>query len=77
MHRDRCERLRVDVEQALAAEFGAPVPLRLVVEPVAGAPVVEEEVIDIEDIREAAPAEVTSPIDHVMQAFEGAQVVED
>jgi DNA polymerase-3 subunit gamma/tau len=77
VHRDRCERIRADVEQALAAEFGTAVPLRLVVEPVASAPVVEEEVIDVEDIREAAPAAVTSPIDHVMQAFEGAQVVED
>ena len=32
IHRDRCEEVRVDVEQALAAHFGRPVPLRLVTE---------------------------------------------
>jgi hypothetical protein len=33
--------------------------------------------MNVEDIRDAPPAAVTSPIDHVMQAFEGAEVVED
>jgi hypothetical protein len=31
IHRDRCEELREEVEAALAAHFGRPVPLRLVV----------------------------------------------
>jgi DNA polymerase-3 subunit gamma/tau len=78
VHRDRCERMRADVEQALAVEFGRPVPVRLVVEPAPGAPPPpEDEVIDVEELREAAPAAVSSPIDHVMQAFEGAEVVEE
>jgi hypothetical protein len=39
IHRDRCEEVRVDVEQALAAHFGRPVPLRLVTDAeVGGAP---------------------------------------
>ena len=76
VHRERCERSRSEVEQALAAEFGRPVPLRLVVEPAPGAPP-EDEVIDMDDLRGAEPAAVASPIDHVMQAFEGAEVVEE
>ena len=33
IHRDRCEEVRADVEAALAAQFGRPVPVRMVVEP--------------------------------------------
>src|SRR5690606_23664514 len=32
IHRDRCDELRPEVEAALAAHFGRPVPLRLVVD---------------------------------------------
>ena len=80
VHRDRCERVRDDVEAALAAEFGRPVPLRLVVDEEPSGPPpepVDEVTIDVEEVREATPAAVASPIDHVMQAFEGAEVVED
>jgi DNA polymerase-3 subunit gamma/tau len=80
VHRDRCERVRDDVEAALATEFGRPVPLRLVVDEEPSAPPpepVDEVTIDVEEVREATPAAVASPIDHVMQAFEGAEVVED
>jgi DNA polymerase III subunit gamma/tau len=82
VHRERCERCRGEVERALEAEFSTRVPIRLVVEPEGAAPPSVEEGdddvgIDAEDIRDAAPAAVTSPIDHVMQAFEGAEVVED
>ena len=77
----RCEKVRSDVETALAAEFGRPVPLRLIVDEVSSAPPpdpVEEDVtIDVEEIRDATPAAVASPMDHVMQAFEGAEVVEE
>jgi DNA polymerase III subunit gamma/tau len=79
-HRERCEQCRAEVEEALAAEFGRPVPLRLVVEAEAAPPprVDEEDAnVDVEDLRQAEPAAVTSPIDHVMQAFEGAEVVEE
>jgi len=83
VHKERCERCRAEVEQALAAEFGRPVPLRLAIDseppPPVDAPVaIEEDVtMDVDEIREAEPAAVTSPIDHVMQAFEGAEVVEE
>ena len=89
IHRDRCEEVRVDVEQALAAHFGRPVPLRLVTEepgssgPLsggpapAGGPPPDDEPIDLDDLREAPPSEVRSPVDHVLSAFEGATVVEE
>ena len=80
VHVQRCERVQGDVEAALAAEFGRPVPLRLVVDETPNTPppeVVEEESIDVEELRDATPAAVASPIDHVMQAFEGAEVVEE
>lgn len=32
VHRDRCEEVRAEVDTALAARFGGPVPLRLVVD---------------------------------------------
>jgi hypothetical protein len=32
--------------------------------------------IDLTDLRDAPPAGLASPVDHVMQAFEGAEVVE-
>ena len=83
VHRDRCEECRPDVEQALASHFGRPVPLRLVViEP--GTPPAPDhpsaqpdDEIDLTDLRDAPAAEVASPVDHVMQIFEGAEVVED
>ena len=81
VHMQRCERVQGDVEAALAAEFGRSVPLRLVVDDVSTAPPpepAEEDVtIDVEELRDATPAAVASPIDHVMQAFEGAEVVEE
>jgi hypothetical protein len=81
VHRDRCERIRTDVEQALAAEFGRAVPLRLVVEPDAPAPAssdpIDEPAVDLTELRDAPAAGLSSPIDHVMQAFEGAEVVEE
>jgi len=80
VHRDRCERVRGDVEAALAAEFGRPVPLRLVVDEATSPPApepVEDVTVDVGELRDATPAAVASPIDHVMQAFEGAEVVEE
>ena len=38
VHVQRCERVQGDVEAALAAEFGRPVPLRLIVDEVSAAP---------------------------------------
>jgi hypothetical protein len=81
IHRDRCEEVRAMVEEALAAHFGMPVPLRLVVDeapaapPAGEAPEPVEEVVQIDDLREA-PAAVTSPEERLKQAFPGAQEVE-
>jgi hypothetical protein len=73
--------VRADVEAALATEFGRPVPLRLIVDETPSTPppdTVDEDVtIDVEELRDATPAAVASPIDHVMQAFEGAEVVDE
>lgn len=88
IHRDRCEEVRVDVEHALAAHFGRPVPLRLVTEDPPGSagspadpggapPPPEDESIDLEDLQDAPPSEVRSPLDHVLSTFEGATVVEE
>jgi DNA polymerase-3 subunit gamma/tau len=81
IHRDRCEEVRAEVEQALGTYFGRPLPLRLVTEeqapPPALAPPPEEESIDLDDLQDAPPSELRSPLDHVLQAFEGATVVEE
>ncbi|MBV8162254.1 MAG: DNA polymerase III subunit gamma/tau [Acidimicrobiia bacterium] len=80
VHVQRCERVRSDVEDALAAEFGRPVPLRLIIDETPSTPPtdpVEDIAIDAEELRDATPAAVASPMDHVMQAFEGAEVVEE
>jgi DNA polymerase-3 subunit gamma/tau len=82
VHRDRCEECRHEVEQTLASHFGRPVPLRLVVAqpgtPPTDKPSPEpDDEIDLTELRDAPAAEVASPVDHVMQVFEGAEVVED
>ena len=81
IHRDRCLEVKVDVEQALAAHFGRPVPLRLITEEQAPSPTVapppEDESIDLDDLQDAPESELRSPLDHVLQAFEGATVVEE
>jgi DNA polymerase-3 subunit gamma/tau len=79
-HRQRCEESRSDVESVLAAHFGRPVPVRLVVEgedpaPAAEAPQPPEEV-DLSELTDA-PAAVTSDLDQLMQAFPGAVPVEE
>ena len=85
VHRERCEELRGDVEAALAAEFCRPVPVRLAVDdggpppaqdaPSAPAPEPDDEV-DLTELQDA-PAALPSGIDHLKQAFPGAQLVEE
>ena len=87
VHRSRCEEVRQEAEAALAEHFGRVVPL--VIEVVAdmapprddppAAPATDggPEEVDVRDLQDAPPPTVTSPVDHVMQAFEGAEVVED
>ncbi|MEA2901798.1 MAG: polymerase subunit gamma/tau, partial [Actinomycetota bacterium] len=81
IHRERCAEVQGDVERALAAHFGRRVPLKLLVETEVGAAPTpepdEEEHIDPRDLRDAPPPGVSSPVDHVMQAFEGATLVEE
>jgi hypothetical protein len=77
VHRGRCEEIRPEAEAALAAHFGAPVPLRLVVDaPLTAAPaaVPDDDVVDLDDLR-AAPAEAASPVARVKEAFPGAEEI--
>jgi len=81
IHRDRCDEVRAEVEQAISAHFGRTVPLRLVTEDqtpvVTTPPPPDDESIDLDDLQEAPATELRSPVDHVLQAFEGATVVEE
>jgi DNA polymerase-3 subunit gamma/tau len=82
VHRDRCEEVRGVAEEALSAHFGRRVPLRLAVEGTAPSPGAEaapppDDEVDTNDLRDAPPGELASPLDHVMRTFEGAQVVEE
>ncbi|HEX2274394.1 MAG TPA: hypothetical protein VHG90_11030, partial [Acidimicrobiales bacterium] len=84
VHRDRCEEARAEVEQALSAHFGRRIPLRLVVDrqptgpPPGASPAPEPpDDVDLGDLRDAPPGALASPLDHVMEAFKGAQVVEE
>ena len=91
-HRDRCKECQSEVEEALSAHFGRPIRLRLEVDtgavtPAAPAPrqtVAEppppddvDEPVDWEELTDAPPGGVASPIEHVLQAFQGAEVVEE
>jgi len=70
-------------EEALSAHFGRPIPLRLTVETGAPRPTgadpapPPDDDVDVNDLRDAPPGELASPLDHVMNAFEGARVVEE
>jgi len=74
------------VEAALAAHFGAPVPLELVVDPggppqdgggpAAADPEPEPEEPDLEGLTDAPPDD-RSGIDHLSAAFPGSEIVED
>jgi hypothetical protein len=74
-----------EVEAALAAHFGRPVRLRLVVDgapgattvPTPDAPPPDDDVVEWSELTDAPPGAVASPLEHVMQAFQGAEVVEE
>lgn len=90
-HLERCREVQREVEEALSAHFGRPVRLDLIV--VADAPPAtpgrlarperaeppadDEEPVDWSELTDAPPGAVPSPIEHVLQAFEGAEVVEE
>ncbi len=89
--RDHCEKKRTEVEQALAAHFGRPVPLRLVTEPETGdAPAAApaprrarratpdsepEEPIDVHALEDAPPG--GSSAERLAEAFPGAELVDE
>jgi DNA polymerase-3 subunit gamma/tau len=87
IHAAKCEEVRTEVESALAAHFGRPVPIRIVVDdgpptPAEGttardAVAVElpDEVVDLDDLRDATDAP-RSGVDVVHQVFPGAEVVD-
>jgi hypothetical protein len=85
----RAEPGRAEVEAALTAHFGRPIPLRLVLDDGSVAPVTpdtvasgpdptgemeEAEDIDLSDL-EDAPGEVLSPEQRLLDAFPGAEEV--
>jgi hypothetical protein len=87
VHRNRCEELRADVEQALAAHFGRPVALRLVADGAAVADVRDaappppepdaapEEHIDLDELTDAPAG--GGILDQLTSAFPGAELVDD
>jgi hypothetical protein len=81
--RDRCELHRTDVEAALAAHFGRPILLKLVVDgPDRSAGNAEtrampEESIDPSELVNAPPANGPTGIDRLTAAFPGAELIEE
>ncbi|HEV8298306.1 MAG TPA: DNA polymerase III subunit gamma/tau [Acidimicrobiales bacterium] len=86
VHRARCEQLRPEVEAALAARFGRPVPLRLVADDVATAPDRGRRANEpVEPLPDEAidPAELTDApagggvLDQLTTAFPGAELIDE
>ncbi|HEV2070295.1 MAG TPA: hypothetical protein VGR26_10915, partial [Acidimicrobiales bacterium] len=81
--RVKCEARRGDVEAALAAFYGRPVPLRVIVDPSTtvqvadgGAPAaLPSEHVDLDEL-EDAPPEHRSGFDRLTEAFPGSEVVD-
>jgi DNA polymerase-3 subunit gamma/tau len=78
IHASRCEEYRAHVEAALAEHFGVPVPLRLVVDTgvVAPPPVPADDVVDVDDLRDAPP-DNRSGLDRLAEAFPGAEIMDE
>ncbi len=82
-HRDRCEDFRADVEAALEAHFGKPIPIRLVLDHDAtdtkqetAERLPEESEIDVSELVDASGAGPTS-IDRISEVFPGSELVEE
>ncbi len=81
--RAKCETRRGDAEAALAAHFGRPIPLRLVVDSSTAAQVADggapgvtlPESVDLDDLQDV-PDDPRSHLDRLTEAFPGAEVVE-
>lgn len=86
-HRVRAEEYRQDVERALAAAAGRPIPLSLVVDHVGhddnvvqlkrAEPAQADEDIDTGDLVDVPPDAIVSPIDRLTQAFPGSEIIEE
>ena len=93
VHRDRCEEIRGEVDDALASQFGRPVPLALVVDQAehepdfldaprpASAPepaeVEADEAVDLDALVDAHDAAAPSAVDRVLTTFEGSVVLDE
>ena len=82
VHRDRCEEIRAEVDQALAARFGRPMPLSLVVDMIeeepdffAAAPSGGAGVI--EDLQDTAHEEATVDVHDLVDATDDVPSAED
>ena len=82
VHRDRCEEIRAEVDQALAARFGRPMPLSLVVDMIeeepdffAAAPSGGAGVI--EDLQDTAHEEATVDVHDLVDATDDVASAED
>jgi hypothetical protein len=83
----RCEEFRSEVETALSSHFGGRVSVRLVIDtPDARRataadetpdPLPPEEGVDLSDLRDAPAAAVPSPLDSLLDAFPGAEPMEE
>jgi DNA polymerase-3 subunit gamma/tau len=90
-HRTKCEQYRSDAQAALVAATGTAVPLAFVVdaahdEPARGpvvaaapapAPAQPDDEIDLDDLVDAPPESVVSPIDRLAQAFPGSEMIDE
>jgi hypothetical protein len=88
--RDHCEKKRPEVEAALSAHFGRPVPLQLVAEDgpaepaspsaapstaSAPEPPDDEEILDVHELEDAPTA--ASGVERLAEAFPGAELIEE
>jgi DNA polymerase-3 subunit gamma/tau len=92
-HRAKCEQYRSDAQAALAAATGVSLPLAFVVEadsagdepargpgataPAAPVPAEPDDEIDLDDLVDAPPESVVSPIDRLAQAFPGSEMIDE
>ncbi len=82
--RRKCETRRHEVESALAAYFGRPVPLQLAVDGSTAAQMADggapgdslADPFDVDDLRDAPP-DPRSGLDRLTQAFPGAEIVDE
>jgi DNA polymerase III subunit gamma/tau len=86
-HRVRAEEYRREVEKALAAAAGRPIPLSLVVDHAShddnvvqlkrAEPAQADEDVDTGDLVDVPPDAIISPIDRLTQAFPGSEIIEE